>query len=238
MATFAICQKQEIPGGDGLVTAPSAARSKTTRALTLIELLVVFLIAAVLGAMTLTGYRLVHESSSASKDVNNLRQLALGINAYCTDYGFLPNEAWPTTLNPRYIPNWTSFQSPFDKRPGSEDPRAAPVSYDVNANLQGLRPTQIVSPTRCIFMAPLLSNPDHLQFTSTGWNPSLPAPLSIESNGVGATGGTHQNRTQISVILYDMHAASMDMATFHSRIQNPESDAEVTDLRWNERCAR
>jgi type II secretory pathway pseudopilin PulG len=203
-------------------------------AFTLLELLVGIVIVAALGTLAFASYHRVHENTNASKDASNLRQLGMATAVYWTDYGCLPNEAWPTTLNPRYISSWNSFHSPFDDRRPTEDPRTAPASYDLNGNLLGLRPVQVVSPSTCIFMAPLMADAARLQFMSTGWSPSLPSPLSIGSNGTGATGGTHRNGTQITVLFSDMHAGAMEMSTFHSKMPNPEAGHAITDIRWNQ----
>ena len=53
---------------------------------TLIELLVVIAIIAVLAAMLLPGIGLVKEAAKQSKCASNLRQVYLGVLAYCQDY--------------------------------------------------------------------------------------------------------------------------------------------------------
>jgi len=95
------------------------------RAFTLLELLVAMVIVATLVAIAFTVYDRLRESSNVSKDASNLRQLGVCLSAYMTDYTYFPAEAWPTTLHPQYVSSRGSFQSPFDKRPRSEDVRSA-----------------------------------------------------------------------------------------------------------------
>jgi prepilin-type N-terminal cleavage/methylation domain-containing protein/prepilin-type processing-associated H-X9-DG protein len=205
------------------------------RAFTLLELLMVITVLAVLGAIALPAYQKVSEGGQAAKDLSNLRQLGIAMNQYADDKGFFPGEQWPFCLYSDYVSTTDIFQSPFDKRAPSEDPNdeTAPVSYDVNVNLWGATSLQIVSPTNCIFLAPLTSETTTRKFISNAAEPSLPGPLNIESNGVGATGGTYSNATRINVLFADLHVAPMSMIDFHSSLPNPDAGSSITDIRWN-----
>ena len=52
------------------------------------------------------------------------------------------------------------------------------------------------------------------------------------SPGGAATGGTQNNRTRINALFADLHAETMDWATFTSNTANPPSDPDGY-LRWN-----
>lgn len=202
-------------------------------AFTLIELLVVIVLIAILTTFVLSDYQKFIEYANATEDLSNLRQLGIATNLYLNDNGYLMGQTWPDDLTPAYAPNWKVFHSPFDKRSSNENSDDPPVSYDFNCSLWGKRAGQIVSLSNCILFAPLTADASTLQFISTEYQPGLPAPLSIESNGEGSTGGTHLNRSQITVIFCDLHTVSMPMLTFHSQMPNPDSSSSVRDIRWN-----
>jgi prepilin-type N-terminal cleavage/methylation domain-containing protein len=203
------------------------------RAFTMAELLVTLAIIAILISIAVPVYRSLVEKSRVTADLSNLRQLGLATRAFTNDHGYIMGAPWPTSLNPAYLPDWRPFKSPFDKRPASDKPETAPVSYDLNGHLWGLRPVQIASSSNCILFSPLLADPERLQFMSTAWLPSTPAPLSIGSCGEMAKGGTHLGGSEINVIYCDLHAASIPMTDFHSPLPNPEEASPISDLRWN-----
>jgi prepilin-type N-terminal cleavage/methylation domain-containing protein len=136
------------------------------RAFTLIELIVVIAIIFILGAIVVPAIKSALESAKATKDLSNLRQIGALMQSYLNDKDqILPATAtWPGTngtpvLYPKYLGTRRVFQSPFDKRPSSEDD-SAPVSYSINHNLYD--PTvgvsgnilKVVSPASTFFMAP------------------------------------------------------------------------------------
>src|SRR6266550_4024948 len=104
------------------------------RAFTLIELLVVIAVIAILLSIAYPTYTSILERAKITKDMNNLRQLGLGIQTYLNDNDqVLPaTTTWPGTttapvLYPKYIATRKVFQSPFDKRTPSESDAAPPV---------------------------------------------------------------------------------------------------------------
>jgi type II secretory pathway pseudopilin PulG len=202
-------------------------------AFTVAELVVALAVIAILISITVPVYRGLLEKSRITGDLSNLRQLGVATRAFTNDYGYIMGAPWPTSLNPAYLPDWRPFKSPFDKRPPSDNPETAPVSYDLNGQLWGLRPVQIASSSNCILFSPLLADPVRLQFMSTAWLPSTPAPLSIGSCGELAKGGTHLEGSEINVIYCDLHAASIPMTDFHSPLPNPDNASPISDLRWN-----
>ena len=120
----------------------------TKHAFTLLELLVVIAIIGILMAIAIPASTSILERAKVTKDLNNLRQLGLGMQLYLNDKdGVLPAiDAAPgigTNLTPvicpKYIATKKVFQSPFDKRAASETDNA-PVSYGINANLYTASP--------------------------------------------------------------------------------------------------
>src|SRR6266540_3588455 len=98
-----------------------------SRAFTLIELLVVIAVIAILVSIAYPVFTGVLERAKVTQDMNNLRQLGLGIQTYLNDNDqVLPATAiWPGTvatpvIYPKYIATRKVFQSPFDKRPSLE----------------------------------------------------------------------------------------------------------------------
>src|SRR6266498_3146911 len=142
-----------------------------SHAFTLIELLVVIAVIAILATIAYPVYTGVQERAKGTKDMNNLRQLGLGIQTYLNDNDqVLPATlTWPGTtttpvLYPKYISSRKVFQSPFDPRPPSESdtaPATVPVSYSINTNMYTAAPAgiagnmaRVVSPASTILMAP------------------------------------------------------------------------------------
>jgi prepilin-type N-terminal cleavage/methylation domain-containing protein len=141
------------------------------RAFTLIELLVVIVTIGILAAIFIPSLRSALESAKATKDLSNLRQIGALMQSYLNDKDqILPTTAtWPGTsttpvLYPKYLGTRRVFQSPFDKRPSSEDD-SAPVSYSINHNLYdstvGVSGNilKVVSPASTFFMAPTYVKP-------------------------------------------------------------------------------
>jgi prepilin-type N-terminal cleavage/methylation domain-containing protein len=200
---------------------------------TLIELLVVVSIIAVLAAFIGAALHRSREWSNTSKDVSNLRQLGASIANYVADEQFFPGEPWATSIHPRYIQSLGVFKSPSDKRRSSEDPKLAPASYDLNANLWGLLPVQIVSPAECIMMAPLMANLEKRIFQSTVWAPGLPSPLTRSSNSLGDATAKELRETKLPVIFADLHVDSVPLDLFQSSLENSDDSQKIADVRWN-----
>jgi len=186
----------------------------------LIELLVVIAVIVILAALAYPVYTGILERAKVTQDMNNLRQIGLGIQTYLNDNDqVLPATAtWPGTtatpvLYPKYIATRKVFQSPFDKRPPSESDAAppVPVSYSINANMYalfGVNPNmaRVVSPSSTILMAPkYIGNPKNAaSWTGTATNaPNLPP------GGTGETTGTHANGTRIDALFCDFHTESL-----------------------------
>jgi type II secretory pathway pseudopilin PulG len=195
-------------------------------------MLVVLALVGTLMAIVLPAYQKVNESAKVTKDLSNLRQIGSAVLLFANDYGFIPGKQWPSTLEPTYLSDLSVCQSPFDRRSSLRN-GSSPISYDINSNVWGVDPLSIVSPSDCILMAPLTADTPTLKFASTSIEPGLQVPLCPESNGSGDSGGTCAGGKRIPVLCGDLHANVVAMGIFHSAQPNPDSSAEITDLRWN-----
>lgn len=201
---------------------------------TLIELLVVIAIIAVLAGIALPVFSSVQERARVTQDMNNLRQLGIGTQMYLNDNDgvlLLPDPAWATTLQAKYLPQWKVFQSPFDNRPSTEA-TPAPVSYGMNANAKGASATttlpydKITNTTAFIMFAARPTISTTLAFDGTSNN-----ARTVDRPGAATPSfGTHNGRGRIDVCLADWHAENMSWATFAA----PASDSDpTTKQRWN-----
>jgi prepilin-type N-terminal cleavage/methylation domain-containing protein/prepilin-type processing-associated H-X9-DG protein len=211
-----------------------------SRAFTLIELLVVIAVIAILATIAYPVYTGVLERGKVTRDMNNLRQLALVMQTYLNDndQALPPSITWPGTtaapvLYPKYISVRKVFQSPFDTRAPSESDAAPPVpiSYSINANMYAAAPAgiagnmaRVVSPSSTILMAPDYTGDPTLvtSWTDIATNaPNLPA-----GGAVGNTKGTQRNGKQINALFCDSHVESMTFgpATILGSFQDTVSD--------------
>jgi prepilin-type N-terminal cleavage/methylation domain-containing protein/prepilin-type processing-associated H-X9-DG protein len=206
---------------------------RKSAAFTLIELLVVIAIIAILASLAIPALTKAMERSKAIADANTLAQLGKSMAIYLNDNddnypsaGTGPT-AWTVALNPKYIPSWKPFQSPFDRRSPSEVAATAPVSYGMNTNLSLKSASDIVSATACILMAPVWSPSANPPFTGTG---TTPPALNSGSNS-GSKGGTHNGGKMLNVLFADTHVSSMPIDLFHN--VTPLTAISGKDPRWN-----
>jgi len=203
--------------------------SRFSRAFTLIEVIVVLAIIAILMSLVYPMYTSISERAKATQDLNNLRQIGLGIQTYLNDNDqILPATAtaWPGTtaapvLYPKYLSSRKIFQSPFDKRVSSEaGDGTPPVSYGINANMYKLASdtppgiernmTRVVSPASTILMAPRFNGDPR---TASSWPgtaenaPSLPPGGS--GGGITETRGIYANGARINALFCDLHTESL-----------------------------
>ena len=194
-----------------------------SRAFTLIELLVVIAVIAILATIAYPVYTGVQERAKVTKDMNNLRQLGLGMQTYLNDNDqVLPASiTWPGTtaapvLYPKYVSSRRVFQSPFDTRPPSESdtaPGTVPVSYSINTNMYAAPPginrnmTSVVSPASTILMAPKYTGDPTANSSWAGVANNAP---DLPAGGAAAnTRGTHSNGTRINALFCDSHTESL-----------------------------
>ena len=195
-----------------------------SRAFTLIELLVVIVVIAILATIAFPVYTGVIERARVTQDMNNLRQVGLGIQTYLNDNDqVLPaTTTWPGTtaapvLYPKYIATRKVFQSPFDKRTPSENDAAPPVpiSYSINAKMYAVAPginrnmTSVVSPASTILMAPNYPSAPGDPANVASWPGIATNAPNLPLGGGGETKGTHSRGTRINALFCDYHTESL-----------------------------
>lgn len=206
------------------------------RAFTLIELIIVLGVIAVMMAFVYPGYLAISERAKATKDMSNLRQIALLMQTYLNDKDqILPaTTIWPGTsttpgLYPKYLGTRRVFQSPFDKRPSLET-NLAPVSYSINHNMYDAavgisgNMLKVVSPASTFLMAPKYTGNPASALSWTGTATSAP---DLPVGGAGETTGTHSNGQKINVLFCDWHTETLTFGpattagTFKDTTSNP-----------------
>jgi prepilin-type N-terminal cleavage/methylation domain-containing protein len=222
-----------------------------SRAFTFIELLVVIVVVGVLFSIAYPVYTGTLERAKVTKDINNLRQIGAATQTYMNDNdGVLPGSIipaviWMPQLNPKYLSAWGVLQSPFDTRSPSElGDATTPISYGINANVYqnnvAISADRITKPTAFILFAPAQAPGATVSFQGTAVS-SAPGVtvLGMGSNAAksvppdaNATAGTQNNRSRINALFADLHAESMDWATFTKNTADPPSDPDGY-LRWN-----
>src|SRR5947209_6858783 len=187
---------------------------------TLIELLVVIAIIAVLASIAFPVFTNVQERARAAQDMSNLRQIGLATQMYMNDNDgtiFSTSSSagtWMSQLEPKYVPAWKIFQSPFDKRaPSEKGDGTTPISYGLNGNsksgssIAGLLSDKIANPSAFILIAPAQDSSNTVAFQGT------PGATVVEykgtSNAGTAKGGTHSGRTRVNAVFADMHTEAM-----------------------------
>jgi prepilin-type N-terminal cleavage/methylation domain-containing protein/prepilin-type processing-associated H-X9-DG protein len=211
-------------------------------AFTLIEMIVVL---GVIGIMTAMIYPMYSKSTDwikATKDLNNLRQIAMATQLYMNDNnGVFPGSATVTwmsqlALNQKYLRTWRVVESPFDKRTTSElGDESTAVSYGINANILpgnvAISDDKITKPVTFIVFAPAQA-PEPAQapwtatvtFRGTAHDPPpgvtvvddrpYPPPSPSPSPTPTVKGGTHGGRTKINAVFADWHVEAMDWNAF------------------------
>lgn len=168
-------------------TPPGLPRTAVRAGFTLIELLVVIAIVAILASLLLPALARAKEAARASRCLQHLRQISLGISLYADDHddafprsqhsafawGQTP---WERAIAPELgvaIASWTNllagvYRCPSDRRPGM-------LSYGLNVYfelgpdddyegkpLTWRKPGAIPSPAATILMAETATRADHL----------------------------------------------------------------------------
>ena len=202
-------------------------------AFTLIELLVVIAIIAILAGIALPVFGKVQERSRAINCAANMRQIGVGLQTYLNDHEdqYFPKDgkdetSWPRMINPRYIPDWKVFRSPFDKvtgdRPDLQKVPGVPVSYGINEFCLATNASKFVAPTELILMAAAMEDEDLIIFKGMSEShPVLKKPEPDQGNsGVEKKRGTHFGRSQLNVLYADWHVTAVNYKEF----KNSEDD--------------
>jgi prepilin-type N-terminal cleavage/methylation domain-containing protein len=221
--------------------------NKATQSFTLIELLVVIATIAILALIAYPAYTSVQERAKATADMNNLRQLGLATQMYMNDNdGVIFSTGagagtWMSQLQPKYVPAWKVFQSPFDTRASSENGTTSPpspVSYGLNGNnksglsIAGLLSNKIANPSAFILFAPAQTSGATVAFAGTAATTGIGVTVYKNKNNANATatGGTHSNRTKINAVFADMHTENMLWSKFI--LDTDPNDASAAQ-RWD-----
>jgi prepilin-type N-terminal cleavage/methylation domain-containing protein/prepilin-type processing-associated H-X9-DG protein len=196
------------------------------RAFTLIEMIVVLAVIAIMMSMTYPVYTSISQRAKATKDMSNLRQIALATQMYMNDNsGSFPGSAtaiWMSQLelNQKYLSSWRVLESPFDKRPTSESGNATTaISYGINPNVYSGTPRvaisadKITKPVTFIVFSPAQDTGTTVSFninaTATALAPGVTEYAGTSSPGGAASGGTHNSRTKINALFADWHVETM-----------------------------
>jgi len=225
-----------------------ANNSHFPRALTLIEMIVVLAVIAIMMSMVYPAYTSISQRAKATKDMSNLRQIAMATQMYMNDNnGVFPGSAtliWTSQLelNQKYLSAWRVLESPFDSRSTSElgDGTTA-ISYGINSNIYvsnvAISADRITKPTAFILFAPAEAAGSTVTFA--GWANSTAPGVRVlgaggnaatSTPGGNATGGTHNGRSKINALFGDLHSETMSWATFtNNAATGGDPDGE---LRW------
>jgi prepilin-type N-terminal cleavage/methylation domain-containing protein/prepilin-type processing-associated H-X9-DG protein len=193
------------------------------RAFTLIEMIVVLGVIAIMMSFVYPGYVAMSERAKATKDMSNLRQIALATQMYMNDNsGSFPGSAtvmWMSQFetNQKYLSAWRVLESPFDKRSTSELGGAnAAISYGINPNVYSagvpISADRITKPTAFIVFAPAQATTATVSFLGKG-DSSAPGVTVLAAAstppGGNAQGGTHNSRAKINALFADWHVETM-----------------------------
>jgi prepilin-type N-terminal cleavage/methylation domain-containing protein len=205
------------------------------RAFTLIEVLVVIAIIIGLAAILIPSLNSALERAKATKDMSNLRQLAMATQLYMNDNSgvlFSTSGSWmsqlynadPPPAAPKYLSSWGVFVSPFDRpaSPRTSSPNSAnsAVSYGINgtSGVIGMSADKISKPSVFIMFAPAQASGSAVNFRGIG-NTTSQVNLAASSNVTvlaaatvpngPAAGGTHNSRRKINALCADWHVETM-----------------------------
>jgi prepilin-type N-terminal cleavage/methylation domain-containing protein len=203
-----------------------AKNSCFARAFTLIEMIVVLGVIAIMMSMVYPVFTSISQRAKATKDMSNLRQIALATQMYMNDNsGSFPGSATVTwmsqfELNQKYLSAWRVLESPFDARATSESGTAATaISYGINSNVYSgggaISADKITKPVTFIVFAPAQDNTATVKFqglatTSAPGVTVLGNSNTVTSNPGGIPrGGIQNSRTKINALCADWHVETM-----------------------------
>jgi prepilin-type N-terminal cleavage/methylation domain-containing protein len=195
-------------------------KNNSRRAFTLIEFLVVVAAIAILFALAIPALTAALERAKATKDLSNLRQIAMATQLYMNDNSSaFPGSATATwmsqlELNRKYLSVWRILESPFDKRSTSESGDATTaISYGINANVYSggvaISADKITKPTVFIVFAPAQASTATVSFLGAGNSAVTVLAAMSTPPGTNAQGGTNSVRRKIGAVFADWHVENM-----------------------------
>lgn len=201
---------------------------KFSSAFTLIEMLVVIAIIAILIAMLYPAISGMQERGKITQDMNNLRQVGLATQMYLNDHdgSFFPDGIWMTPIHDKYLTDWRSFLSPFDKTS-----RSNPISYGFDSNAIDLLSDKITNPSVFILFAPALASGNTVSFAGVQ-NSAVTVDKAASNPGGSAKGGSHNGRKRINACMADLHVENMAWTTFIDDGSGTTTDKSAPQ-RWN-----
>jgi prepilin-type N-terminal cleavage/methylation domain-containing protein/prepilin-type processing-associated H-X9-DG protein len=230
------------------LTATDDMTNNRSPAFTLIEMIVVLAVIAIMMAMVYPAYTSISEHAKATKDMSNLRQIAMATQLYMNDNSnVFPGSATQTwmsqlELNQKYLSVWRILESPFDKRSTSESgDGTTAISYGINSNIYvsnvPISADKITKPTVFIVFAPTQKSGSTVSFQGAGNSavPGVGVVAATSTPGGTATGGTHSSRTKINALFADWHAETMAWSgtgPAFTHTTDPGSDPDAP-YRWS-----
>jgi prepilin-type N-terminal cleavage/methylation domain-containing protein len=210
-------------------------------AFTLIELLVVISIIAILAAIALPVIGRVKEKADATNCMNNLHNIGIGTMTYLGDHEdqfFKANDDWATILHNKYIPDWKTFKSPFDRNVNAARP--SPISYGVNDKLTPATSdpnsgnftgniSQLVAASQLIMFCPNYTG-DPAMLAS--WTNRPGGLTTVTIGGTGMTKGTHLVGKWINVVYADSHMAGIKFVDFQTTTDKTGSNGIDGAKQW------
>jgi hypothetical protein len=202
-----------------------------------IEALVVFALVAILVALVPSAGRGAREKGRSVSCMNNLNVIGKGFVHYLNDTDDVMfsvsktgDDAWPNSIQRKYVQGWNAFRSPFD-RPTESRPRTTaessgvvPVSYGINGALFDTNKGDWRSElSKLIFAAPAIEKTP----SALGWQPDAFSNQNCKVTP-GGTGnfGTSLGRSDLNVLFADAHTESMSCSKF------ADDASESGKVRW------
>jgi len=200
---------------------------KKSDGFTFLELLIVILIILILAGFAYPVFMSVQERAKITQDMNNLRQIGFATQQYLNDHDgvlFSATTSWMKQLNPKYLPDWTVFQSPWDTRPPSQSSigdATTPISYGFNGhNIIGIDVAKVTYPVTFIFFGSAQAAGTTVTFQGTAASGTVTVYKNSTNPGGTPTGGTQQRRQRISAVCADGHADNMLWGWFKNDVSN------------------
>jgi len=223
------------------------------RGFTLIEMIVVLGVIAIMMSLTYPAYLAFSQRAKGTKDMSNLRQIAIATQMYMNDNNNVfpgsSTQIWMSQLeqNSKYLSAWRVLESPFDTRATSESGGGnAMTSYGINPSVYSggvpISADKITKPVTFIVFAPAQKLGTTVSFQGVGNSPApgvtvvgIGGNQATSTPGGNATGGTHNNRTKINAMCADWHVDTMAWSgtgPAFTNVADPGSDPDA-QYRWS-----